>query len=236
MRGSTWTRRTPSIVAQIVIVALWFVFLRPKILGGPASYIIVAGSSMEPSLHAGDLAVLLAETAYSRGDVVAFQVEGGMVIHRIVGGSEDQGFITQGDNTPSPDDWRPFATAVLGRMWLMIPGGGRLLSLLRTPYVLGGIAGTLGALYVLNGSSSPRARAGRTRPIRQYQGKRLSVPYFGALGRRVNQDQSMIPDRSNPAPGSSPEWRAQRIELPNRGPAFTTHGRRMHIIRSGPDL
>ncbi|MER3397507.1 MAG: hypothetical protein C4316_03050, partial [Chloroflexota bacterium] len=85
----------------------WFFFLRPGFLGGPAGYIIVSGPSMEPTLYEKDLAVVLAQDEYALGDVVAFRVEGGIVIHRIVGGDPQAGYITRGDNRESPDMWRP---------------------------------------------------------------------------------------------------------------------------------
>ena len=57
-------------------------------LGGPASYVIVSGHSMEPTLYTGDLVVVHQRDEYSVGDMVAFEIEGGsQVIHRIVGGS-----------------------------------------------------------------------------------------------------------------------------------------------------
>jgi hypothetical protein len=39
----------------------WFLLLRPVTLGGPVGYVIVAGVSMEPAFHTGDLAVLLGQ-------------------------------------------------------------------------------------------------------------------------------------------------------------------------------
>ena len=227
-------RRVLSIVAQTAVVVLWFVFLRPRALGGPASYIIVRGTSMEPTLHTGDLAVLLAETKYSPGDVVAYQAAGGMVIHRVVGGSEDHGYITQGDNTPSPDGWRPASNSILGRMRLMIPGGGRFLSLLRIPYILGAIAGTLGALYVLNGGSLPTGRTDRARPMRHYPGSgSASGLHLGNLERRISLDQSTILEPSNSDAEPLSAWRSQRIELPEDRFGLNKYGSYRDLIRAG---
>jgi len=227
-------RRALSIAAQMAVVVVWFLLLRPKALGGPASYIIVRGTSMEPTLHAGDLAVLLVGTNFSPGDVVAYQVEGGMVIHRVIGGSEGHGYITQGDNTPSPDGWRPASSSILGRMWLMIPGGGRFLSLLRTPYILGAIAGTLGALYVLNGGSGPAGRTDRARPMRHSPGgESTSGLQFGNLGRRVSLHQDTVLDLSNSDPEPLSAWRSQRIELPEDRLGLNKHSSFRDLIRPG---
>ena len=141
-----------SAAATLLVVALvagWFFLLRPSFLGGPASYIIVQGQSMEPTLHSGDLAVLGQQDEYHPGDVVAFNVEGGVVIHRIVGGTAEEGFVTQGDNKDGADVWRPTADDIVGRLWFSIPGGGQFLLRLREPMTLGLMAGGLGMLTVL---------------------------------------------------------------------------------------
>lgn len=140
-------------------VVLWFVLLRPGFLGGPASYVIVAGASMEPTLHGGDLAVMRQQEDYCPGDVIVFRAEGSMVIHRIVGGTREEGYVVQGDNKESPDPWRPTANDILGRMWFRVPRGGLYVLSLRQPIVLGAVAGLLGMLIVLSGDEgSQRAR------------------------------------------------------------------------------
>lgn len=132
------------------LVLGWFLFLRPEALGGPATYVMVYGRSMEPTLWGGDLAVVRRQHDYSTGDIVAFRVQGGMVIHRIVG-EEADGFVTQGDNRDSPDSWRPTADDTVGRVWFSIPGGARFVGLLRQPLPLGAVAGAVGMLTVLLG-------------------------------------------------------------------------------------
>ena len=59
---------------------------------------------MQPTLYEGDLAVVRQQSSYEEGDIVAFRVpegedgEGAIIIHRIVGGDAENGFILQGDN------------------------------------------------------------------------------------------------------------------------------------------
>jgi len=147
----------PRALGSLLSVALfvgWFVMMRPAFLGGPVSYAMVLGVSMEPTLHDGDLALVRARDHYAVGDIAAFRVPrgqpgaGAIVIHRIVGGSADEGFITQGDNKDAPDPWRPTDRDTLGEMWLRIPGAGRILARVRGPFLLATLSAVLAFLMV----------------------------------------------------------------------------------------
>src|SRR5437868_9645307 len=54
-----------------VAVVGWFVALRPAQLGGPATFVVVQGVSMEPTYHTGDLVISHRQSSYAVGDVVA---------------------------------------------------------------------------------------------------------------------------------------------------------------------
>jgi len=144
-----------ALVTAGLLVA-WFFLLRPESLGGPATYVMVHGHSMEPTLRTGDLAVVRPQADYRPGDVIAFRVpegqpgEGGMVIHRVAGETPD-GFVTQGDNRDTPDGWRPTADDIVGRVWFNVPAGGDFVYLLRQPLILGSVVGGVGMLTVLSG-------------------------------------------------------------------------------------
>ena len=146
------------------IVVAWFLLLRPAFLGGPASYVVVSGHSMEPTLYTNDLAVTRKQASYSTGDVIAFRVpegepgEGAIVIHRIAGGSPQDGFVMQGDNKNSPDPWRPIQGDVLGKMWFHVPGAGRALAFLQAPLPLATLAGWAAMLMVAMGGRPARHR------------------------------------------------------------------------------
>jgi signal peptidase len=152
-------------VSALALV-VWAALLRPQVLGGPASYIVVAGDSMQPALNSGDLAVALPSADYRIGDVVVFEVPpgepgaGARIIHRIVAGSETEGFVTQGDNRDRPDFWRPRSSALLGAVRLVAPAGGTLLALGRSPAGLGVLAGFM---FVVLGSAMPATAAPRLR-------------------------------------------------------------------------
>ncbi len=150
----------------VAVVTAWAIFLRPDFLGGPATYVIVAGHSMEPKLHSGDLVVTRRQHTYHRGEVVAYRImknqagAGALIIHRIVGGSARDGYVTRGDNRNYRDPWHPKPRDIAGRMELHVPRLGLLPIFSHTIVGMALIAAIAGLLVLLGGSS---ARAGSSR-------------------------------------------------------------------------
>jgi signal peptidase len=124
----------------LVLVVAWLVLFRPVTLGGPAGYVIVSGHSMEPTFFTGDLAITQRQAEYRVGDIVAFSAEGGIVIHRIVGGDAERGYDVQGDNKERPDLWHPTPDHIVGNVWFFIPQAGSVLALIRQPAYLAALA------------------------------------------------------------------------------------------------
>lgn len=156
----------PSLRTILTLLAATFgaaglLLFWPVYLGGPASYLIVSGRSMEPTLKTGDLVLLQRQALYRPGDVIAFEVQGGIVIHRIAGGTAAQGYVTRGDNKAQVDPWTPRPEEILGKMWFSIPGAGDILTSLRRPAWFAALVG-LSACIVLRGSRVER-RSGRKR-------------------------------------------------------------------------
>ena len=147
--------RVLELAAGIVLVGAWVVTLRPTSLGGPATYIVVRGDSMLPGFHSGDLAVLQAGSGYGPGDVIGYRVPDGevgagqVVVHRIVAGDARSGFTMEGDNNPAPDPWRPHGGDVAGRLWLLLPGLGRVIVVAHQPAIAGALAVSLLVMVVL---------------------------------------------------------------------------------------
>jgi signal peptidase len=146
----------------LAMVLAWLVFLRPVWLGGPAGYAVVSGRSMQPTLHVGDLVLTHKQGAYAAGDVVVFRVPegepgaGGKVIHRIVGGSADEGFVVQGDNKNAPDIWHPTKHDIVGKMWFSVPRAGYILAFLHGPLQLAGLASGFAVFLVLTGGEDEK--------------------------------------------------------------------------------
>lgn len=141
--------RAAVLAVSLALVVVWAFTLRPTFLGGPAVYVTVTGTSMEPTLRDGDLVVLRERPTYGRGDVVAYSVPEGepgagyRIVHRITGGSDAEGYVTRGDNRLSDDYWRPTDDEVLGELWLHAPGVGRYVPALRSPIIIAAVASVL---------------------------------------------------------------------------------------------
>src|SRR5687768_6519241 len=113
LRSRRRIRAVVTTVIALAVAVVWTVALRPQFLGGPTAVVVVSGTSMEPGLRTGDVAIVHRRPAYRVGDVVAYEVpqgqvgEGRVVIHRITGGSATAGFVLRGDNRTTDDQWRP---------------------------------------------------------------------------------------------------------------------------------
>jgi signal peptidase len=144
-----------SFLLLLVVLAGWALVLRPQALGGPAGYVLVSGTSMEPKYHTGDMVLVIRQGAYRVGDVIAYRVPkgdvaaGAQVIHRIIGGDGTHGFVVQGDNRSAPDVWRPKNGDIVGAKKLRIPNAVLVLQFLRSPVLLGLLAACFVFVHVL---------------------------------------------------------------------------------------
>lgn len=176
-----------SLGALVLLAAAWFVVLRPASLGGPATYVVIRGDSMEPTYATGDLVVARADTSYSVGEVVAYRVPDGdlgaglVVVHRIAGGSGQGGYTMQGDNNPALDPWTPRNDDVAGRAWLHVPLVGGLIAVIHQPVVAGALATSVVIAFLVGRAvPSPRAPV-PTGPAQGRPGRRR-VPGRPTLG------------------------------------------------------
>jgi len=169
-----------AILGAIALVA-WFLLLRPSFLGGPASYVMVSGESMEPTLDSGDLVLTRSHHAYAVGDLVAFRVpegepgEGAIVIHRIVRGSAADGFATQGDNNGWMDPWVVGADDIVGERWLTVAGAGRSLAVLRAPAAMAAVVAGVAVFLVLIGGAGKKGLR-EVSPAKHPRRPRLQAP------------------------------------------------------------
>jgi signal peptidase len=155
-------KRILSLVLTTLALAIWFVAFRPAALGGPVSYVVVSGTSMQPTLHTGDLVVVRHRDTYAKGQVIAYAVPDGipgagkLVIHRITGGDARHGFTTQGDNRAEADDWHPRDQHVKGALWIHVPGAGRWIATVREPAVFASLAAGFTVFSILLGPGRRR--------------------------------------------------------------------------------
>lgn len=166
------TKRMLFAPVLLLFLAAWFGWFGPRQLGGPATYVSVAGFSMEPTLYWDDLVVLREQPDYEAGEVVAYRVEGGYVIHRIVSGDGDGGYVLRGDNRNRVDEPRPTREQVAGKLWLQVPGAGGWLRQLREPVNFGVLAMALALVTGVGGRElRRRRRRRRSRQMRNPAGQ-----------------------------------------------------------------
>lgn len=138
--GEWTTRRYLSLLGTVliwIIVAIDGWYLWPTQLGGDTSIVVVSGASMEPTYVSGDL-VIARTMEPSVGDVIVYAPAGfggSQIVHRIIGGSADEGWRMQGDNNDFVDPFTPKADEVKGVVLVHYSTFGRVTVLLLNPMV-----------------------------------------------------------------------------------------------------
>lgn len=124
------------VMLAVVVVLAWMVW--PQALGGSTSLVVVAGSSMEPTFHTGDVLIVKRRTP-SVGDVIVFTIPNrdGQIVHRVIERRGDGTMLVQGDNRSTPDLPLPTDADVVGVVRALIPQGWIAVNLLTSPIVLG---------------------------------------------------------------------------------------------------
>jgi signal peptidase I len=169
--------KAASLTFVAAVMLAWALTLRPQVLGGPAMFVAVRGSSMLPAYEHGDLVVVESADRYEIGEVVAYRVPEGevgggrVVIHRIVAGDATTGFTLQGDNNTAPDPWRPRQVDMVGVAAFRVAHAGRIIWLVQQPAILAGLASAIVVTVVL--ARPPRAK-GSGRVLRRRL-RRLTV-------------------------------------------------------------
>lgn len=108
MRVRTLAEYALAIVLVVLVISLGVGY----VLGQPVLFAYVETGSMEPTLNAGDGFVAIPAAVagdVEQGDVVTFEAEelhgGRPTTHRVVG-TQGNGYLTQGDANPFPDQSR----------------------------------------------------------------------------------------------------------------------------------
>lgn len=160
-------RVRPVLVTGILVAlaATAWLFFAPPLMGGSTSYVITHGISMEPRFHTGDLALVRPAAQYTVGEIVAYHSSllHEVVLHRIYA-IHDGHYTFKGDNNHFLDPVHPTRSAIVGKLWLHLPDGGKWLSALHTPVTAGILMGLLGLVLVLGTGEKQRRRRRRKRP------------------------------------------------------------------------
>lgn len=147
-------RRAGSVAGWLLLVA-FVAAIWPVQLGGRAGLVVVSGHSMDGTYRTGDLLATWRHSSYDVGDVAVYRVPGNgvghglRVVHRIIGRT-DGGFVMQGDNRTTPDQWHPTTHDVVGRPFARVPAGGLILSWALNPLMLAFACGVCVFLLVAN--------------------------------------------------------------------------------------
>src|SRR3954464_5329130 len=144
-----------SAAVALVLAAVWLFW--PLTLGGGTTYVSTHGISMKPRFHTGDPAILRSARSYAVGDVVAYRSVSldTVVMHRVVAMDGDR-FVIQGDNNDWLDEDHPAQDKVLGKTFLGIPQGGKVLA--ARPHPVGvGVVAAVGIAF-LGAANRPRSR------------------------------------------------------------------------------
>lgn len=181
------------------LVSLSVVILVGGLLGRPILLAAVPTGSMLPVLRPGDLILVMPYlgTRLSAGDIIIFRTEkdSGWIVHRIVGGSAREGFVTRGDNNRDPDPHRVYPRHVVGtvptageRAWAIRRGG--VLSVERGPLSNPAVAGAalLLGLYLVFADARDGWRVIRLRlrqPGRPGPPPRAVLAGYGAMALAV---------------------------------------------------
>lgn len=150
-----------QLVAALAV--MWMAW--PADLGGQTTYVVTHGTSMEPSFHTGDLAVVRPADHYRVGDIAAYhsQVLHTVVMHRIVAIHHGR-YTFQGDNNGWLDPETPSRNQLIGTVRLHIPRAGRWLDAAASAPALGAAAFLLAIAG--GGVVQPRRTRRRTRMSR----------------------------------------------------------------------
>ena len=189
MPRPTLLRTLRGLVAVGLILGAWLL-VGPKQLGGPLTYAVIDGNSMEPMLHAEDAAVVREKSSYEVGDVVAYRSAelDRLVLHRIIEQDGDR-FVLQGDNNDFVDSAQPTSEQIAGELALSVPKVGAVIERLRS-------SAGLGLMLALAGVFA----------VRHVRRRRQRAASEKGAGRAVG------PGGSQPAAAASPDDRSARAE------------------------
>jgi len=191
MKRRSLTRVFAGALGLLLLAAGWL-FFGPTQVGGTTSYAVVVGTSMEPMLHGGDLAVMREQSTYRIGDVVLYEAPelGSNVLHRIVR-VQDGRFVLKGDNNDFLDSEQVTDAQIVGKLWLNAPQVGSVTEWLRAPLHAALLVGLATLLALGSGAGLGAARRRRSagesarpeRPARAAGGASGDpLPWLGALG------------------------------------------------------
>lgn len=188
MKNKTWLRRLALVFLGLLLGVNVYLFNARSLAGNqlpmPLGFgaAVVQSGSMEPTLSTGDLLFVRRQEEYSVGDIVVYQSQGILVVHRIIA-AYGQTLITQGDANDLAD--QPFdLSCVKGAVVGSVPVVGYVIDFMKTPK---GILLLVGCAVVLVELSFYREKqAEQERRARRIQGL---CQELRQLRQEINRDE-----------------------------------------------
>jgi signal peptidase I len=151
-----------TICGVAALAAAWLAFW-PIGLGGSTGYAVIIGTSMEPMLHRGDVAVVRQSSQYHVGEAVAYHSRtlGRIVLHRIIR-VHDGRYVFKGDANDFVDPGPAQRSDLIGRYWFKVGGAGPVIVWVQRPWHAALIAGILG-IFLFGSGSGVAVRSRRRR-------------------------------------------------------------------------
>ncbi len=226
-RYRRWSKPLSSALWLVVTVAVWIVFA-PIQAGGRAAYIVVIGKSMEPNFHLGDLIIVQQDSNYKIGDIVAYKNAqlNNNVFHRIIG-VENRHYILKGDNNSWVDTYQPSSEEVIGKLWVYLPGVGKIIQRIRTPLNMALIVGVLAGVALF--SSWKEKPKGIKRMNKKSLQERIS-DLADRLKFRNRIPQKETVSTSDPQTDSDKPATLHRMSGPSKGPFPEFMGSSVEIL------
>ena len=164
-------------VAGLLCLLVAWLYLAPSQIGGATSYAVVVGTSMEPSLGAGDLVLVRPQASYEAGDIVLYDDPElrSKVLHRIAR-VDGERYVLKGDNNDYLDSAQPRAGQIVGALWVTAPGAGRITTWLREPLHAGLLVGLATLIALSGGVAAGSAVSGRRRQPASRRSVRRAPP------------------------------------------------------------
>lgn len=108
-----------------IAVILAIILCSPQILKTDVPFAVVSSWSMDPTLHIGDLIVVMGTEQINPGDIIVYSSWGGrLIVHRVVRVEVANGvayYVTKGDANPVPDLRPVTRSEVKGKVIFVIP-------------------------------------------------------------------------------------------------------------------
>jgi signal peptidase I len=203
MRTTPYVHKLVPWALALAVLSLGWWFLAPAAIGGSATYVVTDGVSMQPRFHAGDLAIIRAQSSYHVGEIVGYRSEflHTIVLHRIIAIKGDRYFF-KGDNNSWVDAEHPFRSQLVGALWVHLPGFGKRLGPLRRPGSVV-LAATFGLLLFASSIFTDNRRRRRRRRGNAGGGPRLprirvQAPSLRRRAPRVSDVRDILDEAPQP--------------------------------------